>query len=379
MPFNAQQGTSSFPHAVVLAVLLIVSLVLFVVYGQEGEDGALHKAQSGVMGVTGQVAGASAGLGAATSGASSSLEDATANPTTLSGLRDQNDELRSLLAEAEEYRQENERLRGLLDMKQVSGATGPVARVIGRSTNAWDQSITIDIGSAEGVTSGMTVMGSSGVIGQVSRAFEKTATVRLLTDPNSGAAVMVQSSRANGIVRGSLNGLLYLEDFDEDQLPVEGDVILTSGLGGSYERGLIVGAVASVGDTSAGAMPTIVVNPNASAVMLEEVIVVFKASQSTQAGSTNSSSNSSASSARTSEQSQASSGDAESASDEEALDEEYGEVSDEDAEAVSDEAYSDSQDADYDESYDEGYDAGQDDGTDEGVDDGSYEEVQEAE
>ena len=71
--------------------------------------------------------------------------------------------------------------------------------------------------------------------------------------------------------------LYYLEDFDEDQLPVEGDVILTSGLGGSYERGLIVGAVASVGDSASSTSGRIIINPNASAEMLEEVIVVIKA------------------------------------------------------------------------------------------------------
>ena len=50
-------------------------------------------------------------------------------------------------AEAEEYRQEANRLQGLLNMKQSSGVNGPVAHVIGRSSNAWDQSLTIDLGS----------------------------------------------------------------------------------------------------------------------------------------------------------------------------------------------------------------------------------------
>ena len=258
-------------------MLVVASIVLLILYGRDGEDGPLHTAQASVMGVTAQVSSVGAGVGAAADSASTAIDDITANPTTLEGLRQQNEELRQMLAEMDEYRQEVDRLRGLLDMKQVSAVTGPIAHVIGRSTNAWDQSVTIDLGSEDGVVSGMTVMSSTGVIGQVSRASEHTSTVRLLTDPNSGAAVMVQSSRANGIVRGSLNGLLYLEDIDEDKLPVEGDVILTSGLGGSYERGLIVGAVASVGDSASSASGRIIINPNASVDMLEEVIVVFKA------------------------------------------------------------------------------------------------------
>ena len=362
MQINVQQSGSSFTRNILFVVLLIVSLVLFAVYGQEGEGGALHGAQSAFMSATGQVASVGAGVGAATEQAEDSLSDATADPTTLAGLRDQNQELRELLADAEEYRQENERLRGLLDIKQVSGVTGPVARVIGRSTNAWDQSITIDIGSADGVTSGMTVMGSSGVIGQVSRANEHNSTVRLLTDPNSGAAVMVQSTRANGIVRGSLNGLLYLEDIDEDAVPVEGDVILTSGLGGSYERGLIVGAVASVGDASTGGTPSIVINPNASAAMLEEVIVVFKAPQTISANSAN-----------------GSSGSASAQTDGQAQDLSFDQIANSDVTATSEDGESGQYDqyGQY-EGYDEdgyGEDEGEDYGDDEGAqDDGDYTE-----
>ena len=278
MPTFVQQSNGpSMARRVLFVVLIIAALAMLVVYANEGDEGPLHSAQSSVMDATGQIGGLGAGIGAATESASTAAANATADSNTLEGLRQQNEELRKLLADADEYRQEVDRLRGLLDMKQVSAVTGPVAHVIGRSTSAWNQSITIDLGSEDGVVSGMTVMGSTGVIGQVSRASEHTSTVRLLTDPNSGAAVMVQSSRANGIVRGSLNGLLYLEDFDEDKMPVVGDVILTSGLGGSYERGLIVGAVVSVGDSTSNAVSTIIVNPNDSAEMLEEVIVVFKA------------------------------------------------------------------------------------------------------
>ena len=273
------QSGSSPARTIVLVVLLVVSLGLAGVYTQEGQEGPLHSVQTKVMSVTGRISGVGAGLGTAASAANDAVDNVTANPETLSGLREQNEQLRQLLAETEEYRQEVDRLRDLLDMKQVSGVSGPIAHVIGRSTTAWDQSVTIDLGSADGVSSGMTIMGATGVIGQVSRAAEHTSTVRLLTDPNSGAAVMVQSTRANGIVRGSLSGLLYLEDIDEDKTPEVGDVILTSGLGGSYERGLIVGAVVSVGDATFGG-GSIVVNPNDSAEVLEEVIVVFKAPSS---------------------------------------------------------------------------------------------------
>jgi len=277
MPFNLQQVGSSAVRNIVFVVLLIVSLVLATLYAREGAEGPIHSFQSVFTGGSAAVGRVGAGVGAATENAGDALADLTANEATLTALREQNQELRELLSNAEEYRQEVERLQGLLDMKRVSGVTGPVASIIGRSANAWDQSITIDLGSAEGVESGMTIMGATGVIGQVSHTNEHTSTVRLLTDPNSGAAVMIQSSRENGIVRGSINGLLYLEDLDEDVIPEIGDVVTTSGLGGSYERGLIVGAVVNVDKTSNNATGSVLVSPNDSASLLEEVIVVFTA------------------------------------------------------------------------------------------------------
>ena len=260
-----------------LVALLIVSLVLVTVYAREGATGPIHSIQNMFTGGSAVVGSAGARVGSATESAGNSVTDLTANESSLVALREQNQKLRQMLSDAEEYRQEAERLQGLLDMKQVSGVTGPVAHIIGRSANAWDQSITIDLGSNDGVEAGMTIMGASGVIGQVSQTSEKTSTVRLLTDPNSGAAVMIQSSRANGIVRGSINGLLYLEDLDEGVVPEVGDVIITSGLGGSYERGLIVGAVVNVNMATSTTAGTVIVSPNDSAAMLEEVIVVFKA------------------------------------------------------------------------------------------------------
>ncbi len=277
MPFNLQQTGSSAIRSIVLVVLLVVSIVLATLYAREGAEGPIHAIQGAFSGGTAAVGRAGAGVGSATEAAGDALADLTAGEATVTALREQNQELRKLLSNAEEYRQEAERLQGLLDMKRVSGVTGPVANIIGRSANAWDQSITIDLGSADGVESGMTIMGATGVIGQVSHTNEHTSTVRLLTDPNSGAAVMIQSSRENGIVRGSINGLLFLEDLDEDVIPEIGDVIITSGLGGSYERGLIVGAVVSVNKTTNNATGAIIVSPNDSASLLEEVIVVFTA------------------------------------------------------------------------------------------------------
>ena len=282
MPMRFQDNTRTLARRVLFAALLVISLVLLTFYAREDAQGPIHRVQDSVVSITGKVGYAGAIVGSGTQTVANAAADATANPGTLTALREQNEQLRRLLSDTEEYRQEAERLRALLDMKQASGVRGKTAEVIGRSLSAWDQSITIGLGSEDGVESGMTVMGSTGVVGQVTRVNPTTATVRLLVDPNSGAAVIVQSSRANGIVRGSIDGMLYLEDIEDDKIPEVGDVIITSGLGGSYSRGLIVGSVVSVSRTPGTAGGSIVVSPNDRADMLEEVIVVMDTFRGTQ-------------------------------------------------------------------------------------------------
>ena len=285
MALNFQQGETVLPRRVLLIVLLAVSLVLTTVYAREGENGPLHTVQ-GVFGVVSSpLRNVGAHVGSAVESVSDAAADATADATTLSQLREQNQQLRKLLADADEYKTEVERLQGLLDIKSKTGVSGVTAQVVGKSLDAWNQSVTINKGSADGITTGMSVMGSSGVVGQVSRTDDRTSTVRLLTDPNSGAAVMIQSGRANGIVRGSLEGLLYLEDVPEDSIPVVGDVVITPGLGGSYVSGLIVGTVVSVEKTTANATGRIVVSMNDDVSQLEDVIVITPSDDATDSSS----------------------------------------------------------------------------------------------
>ena len=274
MALNFQQSGSASAKRVLLVVLLVISLALATLYAREGEDGPLHAVQGAVAVAVGpfKFVGAAAGAGASSVG--EGVENLTADESTLSGLRESNEELRRRLAEADEYKQEAERLEGLLDLKQSYDIDGVAARVVGKSVEAYNQTVTLDVGRDDGVESGMTVMGATGVVGQVKSTDARTCEVRLLTDQNSGAAAIIQSNRGEGIVRGSLEGLLYLENVDEANWPVVGDVIVTSGLGGSYVRGLIIGTVVRVDAAAGNATGRIVVKPNDTAESLSEVLVV---------------------------------------------------------------------------------------------------------
>ncbi len=281
-------------------------------YGKEDTSGPLHSLQAGVSSMVSPLRIVGGSIESATTSISEGFDNVTADESTLSGLREYNQQLIQQYSQMEEYKQEAERLQKLLDLKDAYQIEGTGARVIGRSSEAWSQTVTINKGSEDGISSGQTVLGTTGVVGQVVSAAAHTATVRLLTDPSSGAAAMIQSSRAEGIVRGSLVGLLYMEDLDADAEVAVGDIVVTSGLGGSYARGLIIGTVVKIDTQQGDASRRVVVSTNDSITTLEDVLVVSTvgsdggSSDSDSGDSSNSSSSSSTGSSSSSSSSNSS-------------------------------------------------------------------------
>ena len=277
MALEAQNNIPLLLRRILLIALIIVSVVCMSVYSREDENGVLHRVQSAVEGAVAPLEMLGMPLVDANYTAQIDRTNAAASTETLEALRIQNAELSALVSNTEEYRKEAERLRALLAMKNTYGVDGVTGRVIGRTTDSWNQTITLDVGSAQGVAPGMTVIGSTGVAGQVISVEEESCVMRLLTDPQSGVAALIQSSRAEGIVRGSLSGVLYLENVSADVTLNPGDVVLTSGLGGSFTKGLFIGTITRIEGTLGDATRRVVVAPNENASPMEEYTVVFSA------------------------------------------------------------------------------------------------------
>jgi rod shape-determining protein MreC len=121
---------------------------------------------------------------------------------------------------------------------------------------------------------GMPVMNANGLLGQVESVSLESSVVRLITDQNSGVAVMLQSSRTEGILTGSVEGLLYLQYIPLD-IPVNvGDVVITSGAGGVYPKGIAIGEVSSVTSKPTDSYQTITIQPVSNVSTYEEVLVI---------------------------------------------------------------------------------------------------------
>lgn len=270
IPFGGQ-----FNSTMLLVLLLVISLVLVVVYAREGEEGPLHTIQDSTSALSSPLSSIGAASSSLAASATASLEDLTADGQTMNQLQESNATLSQMVVELEEYRQEANRLESLIGLHDAYGFTSVAARVTGYSSDSYNRIITIDVGSASGVTEGLPVMGTTGVVGQVISVSTYSSQVRLLNDAQSGVAVMLQSSRSEGILSGSVEGVLYLEGVDEGVEVTEGEAVITSGLGGGYFRGLVIGTVSKVEQRQDDATRTIVITPNASFDNISEVLVVL--------------------------------------------------------------------------------------------------------
>ena len=122
--------------------------------------------------------------------------------------------------------------------------------------------------------SGMPVCNSNGVIGQIVECALNVSTVLLVNDETSGVSAMIQSSRAQGMLQGQPDGSLRLNYVPADAVVEVGDIVITSGIGGVFPKGLPLGTVSSVDKSANDVYYTITVRSQASAENNEEVLVI---------------------------------------------------------------------------------------------------------
>ncbi len=248
-----------------------------------GQSGPLEAVRSGFMTVTSPVRHLGATISAPFQGLGNIFANLTTDQATLSDLKAENERLQARNAELEESEQTATRLQQLLDIKDTYNLQSTAARIISGSTDSWSSTVTIDKGTGDGLSTGMPVSASNGVIGQIVECGATSSTVRLLTDEASSISAMVQSSRAQGMVVGSATGQVSLTLIRTSQTVNVGDVIVTSGLGGVFPKGLPLGKVTSVDNNPGSLYLDIVVEPFAHTENFEEVLVITSLTQEQQA------------------------------------------------------------------------------------------------
>ena len=189
--------------------------------------------------------------------------------------------LETRLQERSRLAQDAERLRELLDLREILPMDTLVAEVVSRDGEPWFRSLTIDKGTSDGVALDAPVMSPTGVVGRVIAVGPYAARVQILLDRDAGAGVMIERTRVNGVVSGEVarseSGVsdLVMRYVPERAEVVPGDVVITSGFDRVYPKGLVVGRVSYVGEGS-GLLKEIRVEPSARFDRLEEVLVVLR-------------------------------------------------------------------------------------------------------
>jgi len=190
-------------------------------------------------------------------------------------LREQNSLLKSELNQLKEISLENQRLRRLLEFKKTQPVKTLPARVIAEDATSWFRTVVIDKGYADQVHEGQPVVAAEGVVGRVIRNGPHESRVLLITDAASAVAALVQDSRSRGICRGQGRALSF--DFVLRKEPLElGEAVITSGMGGVFPKGLLIGHVSSVNRMEFGLFQAVEIMPAVDFSRLEEVLVLLR-------------------------------------------------------------------------------------------------------
>ncbi len=186
-------------------------------------------------------------------------------------------ELEQEMAECREIRASKERLETLLNFQSSMKLPSVVSRVIGEDSSGWFHTLLIDRGTKDGVERSMPVVAREGLVGHVVEAAHRTAKVLLITDRNSAVDVLLQESRTRAVLEGvGRQDVCLLKYVPRSENVQKGERVITSGLGGIYPKGLLVGNVAEVWKEGHGLFQRVEVSPKVDFQRLEEVMVILK-------------------------------------------------------------------------------------------------------
>ncbi len=196
------------------------------------------------------------------------------------GLRHENEVIRriniELADEANRLREaklESFRLRQLLGLKEESKHTFIAARVVGKNLTLLRNTITLDVGAADGIKPFMPVMSEAGLVGVVTSVSNGYCVAHVLLNTDFRASAKVQRSRVDGIL--AWDGRQLMLNNIAKTLDVKvGDVIITSEYSSTYPAGIRIGVVQQVHEQPATLFKTVIVEPSVDFVRLEEVFVL---------------------------------------------------------------------------------------------------------
>jgi rod shape-determining protein MreC len=192
-----------------------------------------------------------------------------------------NEELATLKTESQisvDVASENEELRALLELKEAhaSAWVTVAAEVTARDADNWYEKLTINKGSADGITENMAVVNQDGLLGKTINVTENTSDVLLIIDASGSLGGMLQESSIEGVLQGigGGKGLINMTKLPYNADIQLNDVVVSSGVGGVFPAGLLVGNVIKVNTSSDGLSKEAIVEPYCDLDDIKFVLVI---------------------------------------------------------------------------------------------------------
>lgn len=191
-------------------------------------------------------------------------------------LRTENEQLAARIARLEAGEARLEELRDLLQLKETQPEEEFLAaNIFAREPSNLKEMVAIDRGTQDGVQEDMVVLTKGAtLVGTVTKALNDYSWVTFITDPNSAVSGMIQGSGAQGVVAGSYSRRLTMEFLRQAEPAEEGATVITSGVGGGFPPGLIIGEVASLESVPQELFKKVTVEPLARFRDMETVLVL---------------------------------------------------------------------------------------------------------
>ena len=258
-------------RTIVVAVLLAASLGLLALNQMGRLEGVKAVLRIPLTALQRSVTGLTAGVG----GLFGPSGDSAALQARLDALEAENIQLRAENTQLKEDAADLSLLTALLDYERtVPDNRYAAANVIGRDSSPFLGYIMIDLGSDAGLARDMPVVTQQGLVGTIVQLTCCASVVRLVTDADSAVNARLQTSRDEGIAVGSFSGGLELQFLSQQATVALGDTVLTSGLGGTYPEGLVLGTVSAVQRQDYEVLQKAILSPAVDFSRLEIVLVI---------------------------------------------------------------------------------------------------------
>jgi rod shape-determining protein MreC len=190
-------------------------------------------------------------------------------------LREENQRLRVEALQVSETDVENARLRRLLALQSRLPLATTSAEIIAREWGGWVRSITVNRGRADKIARLTAVISPEGLVGRVIEVRGGASVVQVLTDPASTVGAHAVRSRTTGIVEGDPRGTIRLKYMAREGGGIQvGDLVVTSGAGGVFPRGIPIGRVRAIDDRGSALFHYAVLSPVVDFARVDEVLLL---------------------------------------------------------------------------------------------------------